>query len=232
MLKLDFHIFKHLTNNTMKKLLLLLLIVPMVSFGQISNNYWEKLNEVNNSNNSNNSVLSATKTEISNLTAVDYFKRGMLKFNLKDYYGAIADYTKAIELNPDDSDLYKHRGSLKQILKDYNGAIADYTKAIELNNEGAYEQVASYLLHYERGNSKNDLKDYYGAIADYTKAIEVYSHIYVNASLEYPPFPSDAYYNRGISKENLGDLNGACKDWRKMKFLLEAQHLSIQKKCL
>ena len=157
MLKLDFHIFKHLTNNTMKKLLLLLLIVPMVSFGQISNNYWEKLNEVNNSNNSNNSVLSATKTEISNLTAVDYFKRGMLKFNLKDYYGAIADYTKAIE---------------------------------------------------------------------------VYSHIYVNASLEYPPFPSDAYYNRGISKENLGDLNGACKDWRKMKFLLEAQHLSIQKKCL
>ena len=209
----------------MRKLLFLLLTVPMVSFGQISNNYWEKLNEVNNSNNSNNSVLSATKTEISNLTAVDYFKRGMLKFNLKDYYGAIADHTKAIELNPDDSDLYQHRGISKQILKDYNGAIADYTKAIELNNEGAYEQFASYHLHYERGNSKNDLKDYYGAIADYTKAIEVFSHIYGYGS-------SDAYYNRGISKENLGDLNGACKDWRKMKFLLEAQHLSIQKKCL
>ena len=29
-----------------------------------------------------------------------YFGRGQAKFYLKDYYGAIADYTKAIDINP------------------------------------------------------------------------------------------------------------------------------------
>ena len=33
-----------------------------------------------------------------------------LKGNLKDYYGAISDYTKAIELNPNFADAYNNRG--------------------------------------------------------------------------------------------------------------------------
>ena len=33
-------------------------------------------------------------------SAEDYVKRGNSKYRLRDYQGAIADYTKAIEINP------------------------------------------------------------------------------------------------------------------------------------
>ena len=33
-------------------------------------------------------------------TAEYYYNKGLAKYKLQDYYGAIADYTKAIELNP------------------------------------------------------------------------------------------------------------------------------------
>ena len=35
-------------------------------------------------------------------TAVEFFNSGIYKIDLKDYNGAIADFTKAIELNPND----------------------------------------------------------------------------------------------------------------------------------
>ena len=46
---------------------------------------------------------------------------------------AIADFDKAIELNPKDARAYYNRGVVKDELKQYKEAIADYDKAIELN---------------------------------------------------------------------------------------------------
>ena len=65
-------------------------------------------------------------------TADEYFYRAYSKDNLKDYKGAVADYTKAIEINPNYAYAYYNRGIAKDELKDYKGAIADYTKAIEI----------------------------------------------------------------------------------------------------
>ena len=93
-------------------------------------------------------------------TAKEYFNSGLEKGNNGNYYGAIADYNKTIELVPNDADAYYNRGWLKHKLKDYYGAIADYTKAIELD--------PNYAIGYNnRGSAKKNLKDDYGAIADY-----------------------------------------------------------------
>ena len=144
-------------------------------------------------------------------TASEYFKRA--NYNKSDHYGAISDYIKAIELNPNNDEMsyinnngeklyfsnhhaYYNIGVYKAKLKDYNGAISSYNKAIELNPN--YTKA-----YYNRGWSKDKLKDHYGAISDYIKAIEL------------DPNYTDAYSNRGISKEDLGDLNGACADWKK-----------------
>ena len=51
-------------------------------------------------------------------TAEEYFDSGYDKAKAKDYYGAIADYTKAIELNPKYTEAYNNRGITKDILKD------------------------------------------------------------------------------------------------------------------
>ena len=57
----------------------------------------------------------------------------LLNSVLEDYNGAISDYTKAIEINPNYAKAYYNRGLTKRNLKDFNGAISDYTKAIEIN---------------------------------------------------------------------------------------------------
>jgi len=67
----------------------------------------------------------------------EYIKKGITKYNLQDYRGAIVDYTKAIELYPDYAMAYCGRGLAKYNLQDYRGAIADYTKAIELDPDYA-----------------------------------------------------------------------------------------------
>ena len=50
----------------------------------------------------------------------------MQKAIYKTIYGAIADYTKAIKLNPNYADAYYNRGVAKSNLQDYDGAIADF----------------------------------------------------------------------------------------------------------
>ncbi len=66
-------------------------------------------------------------------TAEDFSKRGVAKEKKGDLVGAIADYSKAIELDPKDTIAYFNRGGAKQMKGDLDGAIADYSKAIELN---------------------------------------------------------------------------------------------------
>jgi len=66
-------------------------------------------------------------------TAEDYVDKGVAKYELDDYMGAIQDYNKAIELNPNYARAYYNRGATKGKLGEYRGAIQDYNKAIELN---------------------------------------------------------------------------------------------------
>lgn len=132
--------------------------------------------------------------EINTLLALDYFYKGNAKSTIQDYRGAIADYTKVIELHPDAS-AYYNRGNGMFDLKDYTGAIADFTKAIDINPEYA-------SAYFNRGLSKHALNDYQGAIADYTKAIT------------FNP-DAEAYYNRGLLKYVLEDNRGSMVDLTK-----------------
>ena len=65
----------------------------------------------------------------------------MSKMRLKDNYGAIADFTKVIELNPDFVYAYSNRGVSKENLGDLNGACNDWKKAASLGNEDAAKWV-------------------------------------------------------------------------------------------
>ena len=99
-------------------------------------------------------------------TADEYNERGNAKKRLKDYTGAIADYNKAIQLNPDFYLTYYNRGVAKFFLKDYRGTIADNNKAIQLNPDFAE-------AYNNRGHAKYDLNDMNGACNDWSKAGEL-----------------------------------------------------------
>ena len=63
-------------------------------------------------------------------------QRSIANNELKDYQGAIADYNKAIAINPQDADAYGNRGITKGIgFSDDNGACDDFKKAASLGDE-------------------------------------------------------------------------------------------------
>ena len=140
-----------------------------------------------------------------------FYERGNEKLKNKNYKGAIADYTKAIEIYPENANAYYNRAIAKENLKDYKGAIADYTNFIKINPEDGE-------VYFNRGTLKEITKDFKGAIADYTKAIEIY------------PEDADAYFYRGILKATIGDYKGAIADNNKALLIdsLDNFDLSIE----
>ncbi|MDA9246903.1 hypothetical protein N9P25_01110 [Flavobacteriaceae bacterium] len=70
-------------------------------------------------------------------TADEYYDRGYDKIELKDNYGAIADFTKAIELDPNLFGAYYNRGISKYYLGDKNSACQDALKSQDLGYDAS-----------------------------------------------------------------------------------------------
>ena len=99
-------------------------------------------------------------------TARDYMQTGSDKGSAGDWIGAIADFTKAMELDPDFSYAYYMRGLAEAFLEDYDAAISDFTKFIEFDPNDP-------LGYSSRGNAKYLSEDNEEALADFNKAIEL-----------------------------------------------------------
>ena len=96
-----------------------------------------------------------------------YINRGILRKNMKDEEGALQDYNKAIELNPNDA-AYYNRGILKKDMNDKDGALQDYNKAIELNPNDA-------MAYNNHGSLRSDMNDKDGALQDkYNNRADLY----------------------------------------------------------
>jgi len=123
-----------------------------------------------------------------------YYESGLKKQHEGDLDGAIADYSRAIKLNPNYTEAYNNRGNLKGAKEDHDGAIADLSRAIELDPKHT-------ISYNNRGVQKEEKHDWDGAIADFNHAIEL------------DPKYAKAYYNRGNVKEDKGDHDGAITDF-------------------
>ncbi len=96
---------------------------------------------------------------------------------------AIADYTKAINIIPDDFRFYARRGVALLLLEKYDLSIADFSKAIELKEHSTginqYKDIKTILvdrelphcIYYRLGVAYYKKKDFLKAIPELTKAI-------------------------------------------------------------
>ena len=66
-----------------------------------------------------------------------YYNQGVDKQDAGDDYGAIDDYTKAIEINPIDDSAYHNRAVSWERLGECYMAIADYLRALEIKPDRA-----------------------------------------------------------------------------------------------
>jgi tetratricopeptide (TPR) repeat protein len=79
--------------------------------------------------------------------------------------GAIADCTRAIDLNPGHALPYQNRAAAFHEKGDFEAAIADATKSIDLKPNGD--------VYFNRGLARAATNDLDGAIADYTEAVRL-----------------------------------------------------------
>ena len=101
----------------------------------------------------------STKDIKTNDKANFYYERGLEKKVLGDYKGALIDYSKAIQLNPNDSDFYYSRGWLraKSEVRDLVGAASDFIKLnrLEPNNVQNLLDLASVYTRALYPNESN-----------------------------------------------------------------------------
>lgn len=131
------------------------------------------------------------------LTANDWFIRGLNAYSQQDYHAAIYYFDKAIKLNNNEalnSQIYSNCGVAKFKLGLNNDAIRDYDKAIELDNR-------NYPAYFNRAIVNRMLENNELALKDYDRAIELNPH------------KPDAYNNRGVVKFDLGDYASAKLDF-------------------
>ena len=115
-----------------------------------------------------------------------YYVRGINNKGVKDYRRAILDFSKAIELNPENKEPFFERRMSKSKLNDYRGAILDFNKAIDLHIEFINFCVEHQIqvnvkfwsdilaeVYYNRGLSKMKLNLKDDACLDFSKSGEL-----------------------------------------------------------
>ena len=70
-----------------------------------------------------------------------YISRCLVKTNLKDYYGAISDCNRAIQINPKDSQAFINRAVPKFFIGDKKGACFDARKGKSLGSSNGSRAV-------------------------------------------------------------------------------------------
>lgn len=134
----------------------------------------------------------------------ELYKQGVAKSQFGDYQGAIADYTKALEINPNWAEVLYHRGFASYKMQDYRSADLDYTKALFLD---------PYLVevYYYRGLCRMKLRYIHAGMEDYSKALEI------------NPNFAHVYYQRGLVYLELQEHRSAIIDFRKAAQLFADQ---------
>jgi tetratricopeptide (TPR) repeat protein/tRNA A-37 threonylcarbamoyl transferase component Bud32 len=129
--------------------------------------------------------------------ALPYLVRGQLWLYEEEGDKAMADLTRAIELDPDSGEAYFWRGAAANYpLEDYEQAYADLSKAIEL----APDLHQAYLMRGQILHWHRDAAD--AALADFSKYVEL------------APEDPSGYYARGeVYLDSLGDYESAVAEF-------------------
>lgn len=119
-----------------------------------------------------------------------------------NYTEAIAAFTEAIRLNPNDIEAYIGRAQAYTALKKYDEANADYTAVIEMTEEQPYQQASAYVGRAGVGEETGRLAD---AESDYTAALALLGEKNLDAMDD-----SDAEAARDLKKETLVKHAAVC----------------------
>lgn len=153
---------------------------------------------------------SAEQPQQTQRKARDWFDRGVIKANIKDYQGAISDFTRAIEINPRYAQAYYRRGLI----------YAKYALGEVLNSDGTLPgcfRVNEYSISCKVNITANWKKlNQQQAIADFNRAIEII------------PQYAAAYHQRGLIQEIKKDKSNDFRVARGIYFSKALTYLNLK----
>ena len=120
--------------------------------------------------------------------------RGDMKSRIGEPEHALADYTRAIALNPGNAGLYNNRGIAHTRQGRFDDAIRDFTRALDLAPGLARLYINRALAHFGK-------RQYADAVQDMDKAFNL------------DPEDARAFNNRGIALSRLGRFDDAIRDF-------------------
>lgn len=156
-------------------------------------------------------------------------RAGMAKFQKRQLREAIADFTKALSLEPENAEALLQRGNARVTLREFEAGIADFDKALKIKPDASAlhlsKGVALFNMgrrsdalasvdeacrlgpsdanaFFQRGNMNTRMGRNKAACADFTKTIEL------------KPKFALAYVNRAMVYQRLGDPDAAQRDWQ------------------
>ena len=141
-----------------------------------------------------------------NLSADEYFIKGLELKNQEKYSEALVYFEASIKINPNLQEGYFNCGLMSWMLNNNHQAVVYFTKALKFTSD--YAPVYP-MLYLNRGRAKFDQELYNSAIDDFNKSIELDSN------------NPEVFIYRGKSKKKLEDIEGACLDWEKASRLSE-----------
>ncbi|HEV2666090.1 MAG TPA: tetratricopeptide repeat protein, partial [Blastocatellia bacterium] len=128
--------------------------------------------------------------------AVIHYNRGVIRYDLHDWDGAIADFDEALMLNPHRVMALIKRGNARFNKGDLDEAINDFNQAIRLDPR-------SVIAWNNRGLAWQNKGKLDAALSDYARALELDPRLTV------------ALNNRAGIKHDRGDLRGALNDYNR-----------------
>jgi tetratricopeptide (TPR) repeat protein len=111
---------------------------------------------------------------------------------------ALADFNRAIEIDPQKADGYLGRANTLNTLGQYSDAIEDYDRAMEIEPTMAESTLANAYVN--RGSAYSHLGQYEKAIADYEKGLELDPEIDDPPSFFQRLFSNKPNTDKGIRK--------------------------------
>ena len=123
-----------------------------------------------------------------------YNDRGLLYQELHDLARALADFNRALDLNPKTPIVLNNRGNNYDLAGERKRALADYGRALDIDPAYANAHLNRAKTYFDMGNMTAALRD-------------------LDLTIELQPTMGDAFYTRGRVYDQMGRSDEALRDY-------------------